>query len=133
MAIPEGFHTMTPYFGLEGAAEAIALYEKAFGAELTYRQDREDGTVRHSQIRIGNSHMMICDVPPDYPGMKSIQAYGGSPINLFLYVEDADALFARCLGAGMSEEMAMSDQPYGRTGGVKDPFGLVWWITTAPE
>jgi uncharacterized glyoxalase superfamily protein PhnB len=61
-----------------------------------------------------------------------VQHFGGSPIQLFLYVEDADTLFLRAREAGMEELMPMADQSYGRSGGVTDRFGFIWWITTAP-
>jgi PhnB protein len=75
---------------------------------------------------------MLTDGSPEYVFMPPVQQYGGSPMHLFLYVEDADAVFARARAAGMEELMPMSDQSYGRSGGVKDRFGFIWWITTAP-
>lgn len=132
MPIPEGFHTITPYLVVQQAAEAIDLYVKAFGAERGHCDQTPDGRIRHAQIRIGSSHMMITDGSPEYAFMPPVQHYGGSPVHLFLYVEDADGVFARARAAGMEELMPMSDQPYGRSGGVKDRFGFIWWITTAP-
>ncbi len=132
MAIPKGFHTITPYFVVRGAADAITLYQKAFGAEVGHRDVRDDGRIRHAQIKIGDSHIMMTDGSPEYAMMKPIQEFGGSPMQIFLYVEDADGLFKRCLDTGMSEVLPMADQPYGRSGGVRDPFGLIWWLTTAP-
>lgn len=132
MPIPEGFHTITPYLVVNGATEAIALYEKAFGAEKGHLELTPDGRVRHAQIRIGNSHLMLTDGSSDYEFMQPVQHFGGSPIQLFLYVEDADAVFLRAREAGMEELMPMADQSYGRSGGVTDRFGFIWWITTAP-
>ncbi|MCC6264798.1 MAG: VOC family protein [Bryobacterales bacterium] len=133
MSIPEGFHTVTPHLVVQGALEAIALYEQAFGAERGHIETTPEGRLRHGQIRIGDSHLMLCDGSPDYPFMPPIQQFGGSPVHLFLYVEDADAVFRRARSAGMEELMPMADQTYGRSGGVRDRFGLIWWITTAPE
>lgn len=132
MSIPEGFHTITPYLVVKGAAEAIALYEEAFGAEKGHLELTPEGRVRHAQVRIGDSHLMLTDGSSDYTFMLSVQHYGGSPIQLFLYVENADAVFERARKAGMEELMPMADQSYGRSGGVKDRFGFIWWITTAP-
>lgn len=132
MPIPEGFHTITPYLVVRGAAKAIDLYIQAFGAKSGFRDEHPDGRVRHAQIRIGDSHLMITDGSPEYTFMKPVQEHNGSPIQLFLYVEDADALFKRCLECGMETVMPVEDHPYGRGGGVRDPFGFIWWLTTAP-
>ena len=132
MAMREGFHTVTPYLVINGAAEAIALYEKAFGAETGYVTTTPEGRLRHGEIRIGNSHLMLTDGNPDFAYMPPVQHYGGSPIHLFLYVEDADAVFRQAREAGMAELEPMADHEYGRSGGVRDRFGLIWWITTAP-
>ena len=31
-AIPDGYNTVSPYLAVDGAEQAIAFYEKAFGA-----------------------------------------------------------------------------------------------------
>jgi PhnB protein len=58
---------------------------------------------------------------------------GESPVNIFLYVDDVDTRFQRALDAGASVVMPVANQPYGRSGGLKDPFGLVWWLSTHVE
>ncbi|MBK7927484.1 MAG: VOC family protein [Bryobacterales bacterium] len=125
-----GFTEVTPYLTIEGAAAAMEFYRTAFGAVETYRQMTEDGKVRHAQIRIGEAMIMISDYKPEYGFIKSVQQNGTPGLCLFLYVPDADATFASALAAGANEVMAMSDQEYGRTGGVQDPFGVLWWVTT---
>ncbi|MDR3717919.1 MAG: VOC family protein [Bryobacteraceae bacterium] len=125
--IPEGFHTVTPYISLENTAEAIEFYKRAFGAEETHRVN-DGARVRHAQIRIGDSMLMLHDENPDWPKYKSAKTYGGSAVNLFLYVDDADAWVARAVAAGAQSVMPVADQEYGRAGGVEDPFGLTWWI-----
>ncbi|MCW5966749.1 MAG: VOC family protein [Bryobacterales bacterium] len=132
MPIPEGYHTITPYIVVQDAAKAIDLWVEAFGAERGHLEMASDGRIRHAQIRIGNSHLMITDGSSEYAFMSPIQKFGGTPVHLFLYVEKADAVFAQARAAGMEELMPVSDQSYGRSGGVKDRFGFVWWITTAP-
>lgn len=132
MPIPEGFHTVTPYVVVNGAARAIELYVKAFGAERGHEDVSPEGRMRHAQIRIGNSHLMLTDGSADYGFMLPVQHFGGSPIHLFLYVDDADSVFRQAVAAGMTEVMGMADQSYGRSGGVRDEFGFIWWITTAP-
>ena len=131
--IPDGYHTATPYLIVAGAARAIDFYQQAFGAVELMRFDGPGGTVAHAEIRIGNSPIMLADEMPDM-GYKSPQAYGGSPMGLMLYVEDADATFAQAIAAGGKEVRAMQDQFYGdRSGNLVDPFGHMWTISTHKE
>ncbi len=125
-----GFHTITPYLSIRGSAAAIEFFKKAFGAEEIMRHTDPAGVVRHAEIRIGDSHIMLHEEVPEYPELKSVQAMGGSPVNFFLYVDDVDAFIARGIAAGCTEIGSIKEQPYGRSGGMNDPFGLTWWVTT---
>lgn len=129
---PAGFHTATPYISIEGAAGAIEFYKAAFGAIELMRHADADGRIRHAEIKIGNSPLMLADYFGPSQVTKPIQMYGGSPVSIFLYVDDADAWFQQALAAGAKELSKMADQQYGRSGGVTDPFGLQWWVCTAP-
>lgn len=130
-AIREGFHTITPTLTLDNAAAAIEWYKRALGAEEVSRHEGPDGKIMHAELRIGNSPLMVNDV---MPGMKGPKSFGGSPIGLYLYVEDADALFNRAVNAGATIQMAMADQFWGDRGGsVVDPQGYSWWIATHKE
>jgi PhnB protein len=134
MSKPAGYHTdhhtITPYLMIRGAADAIEFYKKAFGATEVMRDTDADCRVRHAEIKIGDSHVMIVDETPRFPEMRGVQAFGGSPMNIFLYVDDADAVAQQALAAGAALIMPVEDKPYGRSGGVKDPYGLDWWITS---
>ena len=127
--IPEGFSTVTPYITMDDTSEAIEFYKRAFDAEEILRMC-EDGRVRHAQIRIGTSMLMLHDENLAWPVYRCAKKYGGSPVNLFLYVDDADTWVDRAVSAGAKLVMPVADQEYGRSGGVEDPFGLTWWITT---
>src|SRR6266496_544805 len=85
--IPEGYHSVTPYLIIMGAAEAIGFYKKAFGAVELFRFPSPDGKVGHAEIKIGDSPIMLAD---EYPpmGYKGPQSIGGSPVSLMIYVED---------------------------------------------
>jgi PhnB protein len=131
--VPESFHTVTPYLTVKGAARAIEFYEKAFGAKEIFRWADPDGSIRHAEVVIGDSPVMITDEAPEF-GMRSPQSLGGSPVHVFLYVEDADAVFDRAIAAGATELMPVEDSSDGdRRGGVTDPFGHVWYIATHIE
>jgi PhnB protein len=131
--IPEGYHTVTPYLYIKGAAAAIDFYKKAFGAIELYRFPAPDGKIGHAEIKIGDSPIMLADENVDM-GAISPQTIGGTPFGIMLYVEDVDAVFNRAVGAGAEQIRPVADQFYGdRTGGLKDPFGFQWWIATHIE
>ena len=131
--IPEGFHTVTPYMTIKDAASAIEFYKEAFGAREIFRWSEPDGHVRHAEIVIGDSPIMLTDEAPEF-GMNGPQSLGGSPVHVFLYVEDVDELFARAIAAGATELMPVENSEDGdRRGGVTDPFGHVWYIGTHME
>ncbi|MDN4526374.1 VOC family protein [Fictibacillus fluitans] len=129
--IPEGHHTVSPYMIIRDAANAIQFYKKAFGATELMRISDESGKVRHAEIEIGDSPIMIVDEFPEYQMMKSPEALGGTAMHIYLYVEDADALFSQAIDAGAKELMRVENHSDGdRRGGVTDPFGHIWWIAT---
>ena len=134
-AIPEGLHTVTPQLTLDHAAEAIDWYKKALGAEETSRATGPGGVIMHAELRIGNSRIMVNDA---MMGAKGPKALGGSPMTLWVYVDDCDTLFKRAMAAGgkiahggMGE---MQDQFWGdRSGSFTDPAGYTWTIATRKE
>jgi len=131
--IPDGYHTATPYMIVEGAGEAIKFYEKAFGATELMRMPGPDGKIGHAEIQIGDSRIMMSDEYPDM-GFRGPKSLGGAGINMMLYVEDCDTLFAQAIAAGGKELRPMADQFYGdRSGTLEDPFGHVWTISTHKE
>ncbi|HVR38024.1 MAG TPA: VOC family protein [Thermoanaerobaculia bacterium] len=132
-AIPEGYHSVTPYLSIDGAAEAIEFYKRAFGASEIMRFDAPGGKIGHAEIRIGDSPLMLAD---EYPEMnfRGPKSYGGTSVNLMIYVEDVDSFVARAVEAGASLERPVKDEFYGdRSGTVKDPYGHVWHIATHKE
>ena len=131
--IPEGYHSVTPYLIVRGAAEAIDFYRKAFGAVELFRFPSPDGKIGHAEIKIGDSPIMMADEYPDM-GYKGPQSIGGSPVSLMIYVADVDSLFHQAVDAGATVKEALQDKFYGdRIGTVIDPFGHVWHISTHKE
>jgi PhnB protein len=131
--IPDGYHSVTPYLIVEGAARALDFYKKAFGAAENFRMPGPDGRIGHAEIRIGDSVVMLADQNPEM-GAKGPQTYGGTPVSLMLYVENVDKVFAQALAAGATVERPVANQFYGdRTGGIVDPFGHKWYIATHVE
>ena len=131
--IPDGYHTATPYLIVNGAAQAIEFYKKAFGATEIMRMAQPGGKVGHAEIKIGDSIIMLADESPDV-GARSPQSIGGSPVSIMLYVEDVDRIFSQAVAAGAKVRRPVADQFYGdRTGGIEDPFGHLWYIATHKE
>jgi PhnB protein len=131
--IPDGYHSVTPYLIVQGAASAIEFYKKAFAASEVMRFDGPDGKVGHAEIKIGDSPVMLADEYPDM-GFRSPQSLGGAGVSLMVYVEQVDAVFQRAISAGAKEVHPVKDQFYGdRSGTLRDPFGHVWTITTHVE
>ncbi len=129
--IPDGFHTVTPQLVLDPCADAIEWYKKAFGAREIARALGPDGKIMHADVQIGHSRVFMND---PVMGSKSPQALGGSPVSLWLYVEDVDALFDRAVAAGAKAQMPVADQFWGdRMGHLSDPFGYSWSIATHTE
>ncbi len=129
--VPEGYHTITPALTLDNAAESIDWYKRVLGAEELGRSPGPDGKIMHAELRFGDSRVMVNDV---MPGTKGPQGFGGSPITLWLYVEDADAVFNRALEAGAQVQVPVGDQFWGDRGGaLSDPAGYTWWIATRKE
>lgn len=132
--VPEGYHTATPSLVVDDAAQAIDWYKKALGAEELSRAAGPDGKIMHAEIRIGNSRIMLND---EMGGVKSARAQGGSPMSLWLYVDDCDTLFNRAVSAGAKVAGPMgqlTDQFWGdRSGTFTDPFGYRWSVATHKE
>jgi uncharacterized glyoxalase superfamily protein PhnB len=128
-AVPQGFHTVTPYLVVAGVAQLLDFVKKAFGAEELERHARPDGVVMHAQVRIGDSMVMMGD-----PTGATQEWQKPLPCALYLYVPDCDAAYASAIRAGAKTLQAPADQFYGdRHGGVVDEWGNQWWIATHKE
>jgi uncharacterized glyoxalase superfamily protein PhnB len=124
-AIPDGYHTITPYLTVQGAGKLIDFLKLAFDAQETERITAPDGAIAHAEVRIGNSIVMMSDAGGERAPM---------PSGLYLYVNDTDAVYKSALRAGATSIMEPADQFYGdRSAGVKDPVGNQWWIATHKE
>ena len=123
--VPDGYHTVTPSFTCQGAERLMKFLVEAFDARVERRLRRADGSVGHAEMRVGDSVVMLAEATPEWPAM---------PSSIYLYVADADRVYARALTAGGKSIMEVSDMFYGdRHGGVLDPCGNTWWIATRIE
>jgi uncharacterized glyoxalase superfamily protein PhnB len=123
--IPDGYHAVTPYLVVQGAAQLIDFLKQAFDAQETFRMSKPDGTIMHAEVKIGDSFIMLGEASEPWKPMPSA---------IYLYVNDADLVYQRALKAGATSVREPADQFYGdRHGGVKDPYGNMWWIATHKE
>ena len=132
-AIPEGYHSVTPYLIFSGAGDAIAFYKRALGAEEVMRMADPGGRIQHAEIKIGDSRIMLADEHPEIQAL-SPKTVGGSPVSIHLYVEDVDTAVEHAVAAGAKLIRPVADQFYGdRLGGIEDPIGYRWFIATHKE
>jgi uncharacterized glyoxalase superfamily protein PhnB len=123
--IPDGFHTVTPYLMVERAGPFLEFIEKAFGATITERILGPGGNVAHAQAKIGDSMLMLGEANANWKA---------EPAWLYLYVENVDEAHRRALLAGATSLMEPGDQFYGdRSSGVRDAWGITWWLATQIE
>lgn len=121
--IPEGYQTIMPYLILKDAQKFIDFTEKVFGAveNKSNRHMRDENIIMHSEIMIGDSTIMFADSTEQFQPLTT---------GLFVYVDNADNTYEKAIDNGAKLVSELSDQSYGRSGGVEDPFGNTWWITS---
>lgn len=123
--VPTGYHTVTPYLTVRDAVGLIEFLRKVFDAEQVERHDRPDGTIMHAEVRIGDSMLMISDACEQMGPMTS---------HLYFYVPDTDATYRKAMEADSESIMQPENQFWGdRMGGVRDPWGNLFWIGTHVE
>jgi PhnB protein len=131
--IPDGYHSVTPYLCIKGAAAAIEFYKKAFGAKELVRMPAPGDKIGHAEIQIGDSHVMLADEFPEM-GFLSPLSVGGSPVMMHLYVEDVGSTANKAVAAGAKVTKPVADQFYGdRSGQIQDLFGHNWYVSTHKE
>jgi PhnB protein len=131
--IPEGYHSVTPYLIVDGAAAAIEFYKKVFGAVEVMRMPAPGGRIGHAEIKIGDSHVMLADENAEM-NARSPKSVGGTPLSLLVYVEDVDKTVEHAVAAGAKLDRPVENKFYGdRMGAVQDPFGHQWYVGTHVE
>jgi len=132
-AIPAGYHSVTPYLVIDGAARALEFYKRVFGATERMRMPGPDGKLGHAEIKIGDSVIMLADEHPDM-GARGPRAFGGAAVGIVLYVNDVDATVKSAVAEGAKLVQPVEDKFYGdRMGTIEDPFGHQWHVGTHKE
>jgi len=132
--IPAGYPRVTPYLCCRGAADAIEFYQEVLGATERMRMPGDaPGNIGHAELELGTGMIMLADEFPDH-GFLSPLTVGGTPVTVHVYVEDADAVFAKAVERGATVTREMEDQFYGdRSGQFVDPWGHRWNVASHVE
>lgn len=131
--VPDGYHNVTPYLVVKGAAKAIDFYKQVFGAVEMVRMPQPDGRIGHAELKFGDSYVMLAD---EYPEMEAVgpKTLGNTSVGLLLYVADVDKTVERAVAHGAIIKKPVADQFYGdRTGTIEDPFGHKWTVAVHVE
>ena len=119
---------ITPFLAIGGgrAAEALAFYERVFGAQVIERNLAQDGKrLMQASLKLNNGWVMLSDDFPEH----GFTAAPPASVTLHLQVDNADTWYTRAVEAGCTVKMAIADQFWGdRYGAVIDPFGHSWSI-----
>ncbi len=121
MKIPDGYQAVMPYLIIKNASAFIGFTRKVFNAELTFQVMSDENLIRHAEINIGGSIIMFAE---------STEKFKPREATLMIYVENADETYKKAINGGAEIITELSNQEYGRTGGITDPFGITWWITS---
>jgi len=131
--VPDGYHNVTPYLSMKGAAAAIDFYKRAFGAIEVMRMPQPDGRVGHAELKFGDSYVMLSDEFPELQvvGPKTV---GNTTVGILLYVDDVDKTVERAVALGATIKKPVQDQFYGdRNATLEDPFGHKWTVAVHIE
>lgn len=121
MNIPENHQTVMPYLILKNVRGFLKFAQNVFDAEILQEHLDEDNHVMHAEIRIGNSTIMMGEAN---------EIWNVNNAGMFIYVENSDEIYKDAIENGAESVMEIEDKDYGRSGGIKDPFGNIWWITS---
>jgi PhnB protein len=131
-SVPHGYHSVTPYLVIDGAARAIEFYKSVFGATERMRLDHQ-GKIGHAELQIGDSCVMLADEFPEMD-VRGPLSLGGSAVSIHLYLDHVDAVIQRAVAAGATLKRPIEDKFYGdRLGTIVDPFGHTWHVSTHIE
>ena len=133
LAIPKGYHSITPYLIINNAAKAIDFYKKVFAAKEVMRMEHPGGKVGHAELKIGDTRIMLADECHEM-GARSPQAFGGSSVIIHFYTKDVDGIVAKAVSAGAKLKRPVENMFYGdRSGMLEDPYGHQWCVSTHVE
>jgi PhnB protein len=117
--------TVSPYLIVNGANKTIEFLKEVFAAVEVCRFSDAEGKIRHSEVRIDDSVIMIAHGATGWPPIHA---------HVHIYVPDVDARYRRALDTGaVSVQEPIKKEDEDKRGGVKDAGGTTWWIATKIE
>ena len=119
--LPQGYQRVMPYLILKDATGFLEFCKVVFDATEKLKHMRDEATIAHAEIQIGESTIMFAEATDQWKTQTS---------GLFVYVKDADETYKKALDNGAVSVMEPANQSYGRSGGISDPCGNTWWITS---
>ena len=135
---PQVSRSIMPFLCIEGVVDAVGFYQRVFGADVLMRDQEPSGIVSHAMLKMGDTKVMLSDPTSadvkknDVHGLsRAPRSFGGTPVHLYIYVADVDAVFKRAREEGAKVIDEPENRDWGdRCGGIEDPFGHVWWVGT---
>ncbi|WP_151811736.1 VOC family protein [Acinetobacter bereziniae] len=119
-----------PYLNIRNAPAALEFYRVAFGAEVLNIIERTGGLIAHADVSIEGARFMLREEYPEY-NFRSPETVGGTPINLFVYVNNVETFFENAVKAGAKVIRPIEEQFHGdRMTELEDPFGHSWFFAT---
>ncbi len=122
LKVPAGYQAVMPYLIVKDAAGFLTFLHTVFGAQEKEKHEDANRGIMHAEVKIGDSIVMLAD---------STGIWAATPGSMFVYVPNADETYRKALDQGSTSLTEPADQPYGRSCGIRDPYGNVWWITSA--
>src|SRR6476646_936135 len=121
VTVPAGYQQVMVYLIIENADKFSDFMKTVFQAKEINRHMRDEKIIMHAELKIGDSTIMFAEATEPWKPQNA---------GMFIYVENADNTFQVAVKNGAEVLSEPANQPYGRSGGVKDPFGNIWWITS---
>jgi uncharacterized glyoxalase superfamily protein PhnB len=119
---PAGHSSVSPYLLVDGASATVDFLIRVFGAVELMRVVDKTGMLRHAEVRIDDSVIMLADARKEWPAL---------PTHVHIYVPDVDQTYRLALEAGaVSVQAPVKLDDDDKRGGVKDAGGTTWWIGT---
>jgi len=122
MKIPTQYLPVMPYLILNKAADFLDFSKVVFNASEQFLVSREDNSIMHAEIKIGDAVIMIA---------QSTEHWHQKSSGMFLFVENVDDVYLLAIQKGSKSLQEPIQQDYGYTAGFEDPFGNQWWINQA--
>ncbi len=111
------YQAVTPYLMLKDAEGFIKFMMDVFGA-TEIRRVTDKGKILHADIEVNGAVIMLADE----------SEFSEQTAGLNFYTENPDEVYHKALKHGAESILKLDDRRYGRSAGIRDPFGNIIWI-----